>query len=77
MTRPISDLDVPTTRLEADMAALVQRQRLAAGIAAEARHQMDPAETAVETAFYRLCCAHPEKCSCAEDYPGWAPGGAR
>ncbi|UOB09137.1 hypothetical protein MQE23_08735 [Streptomyces sp. HP-A2021] len=30
MTRPISDLDVPLTRLQADMHDLVVRQRLAA-----------------------------------------------
>ncbi|CAL9348234.1 hypothetical protein SUDANB1_00407 [Streptomyces sp. enrichment culture] len=29
MTRPISDLDVPLTRLQSDMKALVARQRLA------------------------------------------------
>lgn len=63
--------------LQPEIADLVARQRLAAGIAAEARHQMDPAEIAVETAFYQLCCAHPETCSCEADYPGWAPGGAR
>ena len=59
------------------VAALVAQQRLADGIAAEARHQMDPAETAVETAFNLLCCAHPETCSCDKDYPGWTLGGAR
>lgn len=52
---------------------LVERQRLAAGIAAEARHQMDPADGA----FTALACAHPEACSCAEDYPGWTPGGTQ
>jgi hypothetical protein len=63
--------------LTEQVAALVTRQRLADGMAAEARHQMDPAETDVETAFYRLCCEHPETCSCEQDYPGWTPGGAQ
>jgi hypothetical protein len=67
MTRPISDLDVPHTRLEADMQALVARQRaqrLAAGIAAEARHQMDPAEGPIDAAFARLACECPNPCAC-------------
>lgn len=69
------------TALQSEITALVARQqeqqRLAAGIAAEARHQMNPAETDVEAAFYRLCCDHPDTCSCEQDYPGWTPGGAR
>lgn len=67
------------TALQPEITALVARQReqrLAEGIAAEARHQMDPAETDVEQAFYRLSCDHPEACSCDRDYPGWTPGGA-
>jgi hypothetical protein len=63
----IADLDVPTTRLEADMRALVARQkaqRLAEGIAAEARHQMDPAETAIEQAFMQIACDCPDVCPC-------------
>jgi hypothetical protein len=67
----------PRLRISRLVKLLVARQRLAAGIAAEARHLMDPAETAVEAAFDRLCCAHPETCSCAADYPGWKPGDAR
>lgn len=65
------------TALQPEVADLVTRQRLAAGIAAEARHLMNPAETAVETAFNQLCCAHPDTCSCEADYPGWTPGGTR
>ncbi|MGQ5576705.1 hypothetical protein [Streptomyces sp. ECR3.8] len=66
MTRPISDLDVPVTQLQADMRQLVARQRLQAGIAAEARHLMDPAETAFEKAFAQMACDHPEACTCEE-----------
>ncbi|MEU1273065.1 hypothetical protein [Streptomyces sp. NPDC005799] len=73
MPRPISDLDVPVTRLQRDLRDLAARQRLAAGTAAEARHQLDPADTA----FAALACEHPEKCSCPADYPAWTPGGAR
>lgn len=65
------------TALQPEVAALVARQRLADGIAAEARHQMNPNETIIETAFYRLTCDHPDACSCDTDYPGWTPGGVR
>ncbi|BCM70931.1 hypothetical protein EASAB2608_06265 [Streptomyces sp. EAS-AB2608] len=68
------------TALQPEITALVARQReqrLADGIAAEARHQMDPAEGPVEAAFYRLCCNHPDTCSCDRDYPDWTPGGAQ
>ncbi|WP_031096275.1 MULTISPECIES: hypothetical protein [unclassified Streptomyces] len=62
------------TALQPEITALVTRQqRLAEGVAAEARHQMDP----VDTAFAALACAHPDKCACPEDYPGWTPGGAQ
>jgi hypothetical protein len=63
----IADLDVPTARLEADMRALIARQRaqrLAEGVAAEARHQMDPAETAIEQAFMQIACDRPNVCPC-------------
>lgn len=68
MTRPISALNVPLARLEADLQALAAR-RLAAGVAAEQRHQLDPADGA----FAALACNCPGGCSCAEDYPGWNP----
>ncbi|MCG0066532.1 hypothetical protein L0F81_25160 [Streptomyces tricolor] len=65
------------TALQPEITALIARQqRLAEGIAAEARHQMDPAEIDVETAFTRLACEHPKACSCDSNYPGWTPGGA-
>lgn len=59
-------------RIRRLIALLVEQQRLAAGIAAEERHQMDPADGA----FTALACAHPEACSCPADYPDWTPGGA-
>jgi hypothetical protein len=68
MTRPISDLDVPLARLEADIQALAAR-RLKAGAAAEQRHLLDPADHA----FAALACACPTGCSCPADYPGWTP----
>ncbi|NUQ95333.1 MAG: hypothetical protein HOY79_01785 [Streptomyces sp.] len=61
------------TALQPEVAALVARQRLAAGIAAEARHQLDP----YDAVFERMACEHPEACSCAADYPEWTPGGTR
>ncbi len=68
MIRPSSALDVPLSRLEADLQALAAR-RLAAGVAAEFRHQLDPADRA----FADLACACPAGCSCEADYPGWTP----
>ncbi|MEV0015388.1 hypothetical protein [Streptomyces tendae] len=62
------------TALQPEVAALVTRQseqRLAEGIAAEARHQMDPAEAPFETAFAQMACDHPEKCTCE---PAGIPG---
>lgn len=68
---PISEN--PRLRIRRLVTLLVTRQRLAAGIAAEARHQLDNSDTA----FARLACEHPDRCSCTSDYPDWAPGGAR
>lgn len=67
-TRPIRDLDVPLPQLK----ALIARQRLLVGVAAEARHLADPADGA----FAALACEHPEACACAADYPDWTPGRA-
>ena len=55
------------TALQPEIAALVQRQRLAEGIAAEARHQMDPAEGPIDAAFAQLACDCPEACACEGD----------
>lgn len=64
MTRPIDDLDVRREQLEADVRALVARQRLADGIAAEARHLMDPNEGPIEAAFAQLACDCDDPCAC-------------
>ncbi|MDX3713447.1 hypothetical protein PV733_31790 [Streptomyces europaeiscabiei] len=71
MTRPISALDVPLSRLEADLQALAAR-RIKAGATAEQRHLLDPADRA----FAALACACPDGCSCEADYPAWTPGGS-
>lgn len=42
---------------------------------AEQDHQLD--NPAVENAFARLACDHPEHCHTSKDYPGWQPGGAK
>ncbi|MGV9756989.1 hypothetical protein ACWDUC_14385 [Streptomyces tricolor] len=58
------------TALQPEITALVARQReqrLAEGIAAEARHQMDPAEGPIEQAFMQMACDHPEACACPGD----------
>ncbi|MGW7785983.1 hypothetical protein [Streptomyces tricolor] len=56
------------TALQPEITALVARQqRLAEGIAAEARHQMDPAEGPIEQAFMQMACDHPEACTCPGD----------
>lgn len=73
---PIAALDVPLSTLEERIAALVARQRVDASVdrlrwlLAEQTHQLDPADAA----FAALACAHPEACSCPEDYPNWTPG---
>jgi hypothetical protein len=59
--------------LQPEVADLVTRQRLARGVAAEFRHQLDP----YDNVFAWMACQHPEACSCPADYPGWKPGGAR
>lgn len=58
--------------LKEQVAALVARQyelRLREGIAAEARHQMDPAEGPIEKAFEQMACDHPEACRCDGGQP--------
>jgi hypothetical protein len=54
----------PRLRIHRLVALLVERQRLADGIAAEARHQMNPAEGAIDTAFARIACECPDPCAC-------------
>ncbi|RSN13793.1 hypothetical protein DMH25_08375 [Streptomyces sp. WAC 01325] len=75
--RAISELDVPLSRLEADIKALVARQRdqrLREGAAAEARHMADSLN-GTDAAFAQLAVEHPDACSRSTDYPGWTPGG--
>lgn len=72
MTRPISDLDVPVTRLQADVQALVARQtaqRLADLDALRERLPLnDPDRHALDVdadrLFAQMACDHPEKCTC-------------
>ncbi|MEU0393875.1 hypothetical protein ABZ208_14030 [Streptomyces sp. NPDC006208] len=61
-------MDRPASELTADLKALVARQRLAEGIAAEVHHLLDPADTA----FAALACEHGDRCSTDDDYPLWA-----
>ncbi|MGW2861857.1 hypothetical protein [Streptomyces sp. NPDC001205] len=68
-TNPIERLDVTTARLDADVKALVARQRLAAGRAAEAQHQLD---IGADRVFARLAFENPEACASDASYPGWA-----
>jgi hypothetical protein len=69
----LARVDRPASELTADMKALVARQRLAEGIAAEVHHLLDPADTA----FAALACEHGDCCSTEADYPNWTPGGTR
>ena len=64
---PIEALDCPLPVLEADLRALAKRQQLA-GRGAEQRHLVDP----LDRTWGRLAVEHPEACSTAADYPGWA-----
>ncbi|WP_331445810.1 hypothetical protein [Streptomyces xanthochromogenes] len=66
--RSPQDWDVPLPRLAADVKALVARQRLADGRAAEAHHLVD----ACDPIFATLAVAHPEACSTCADYPDWS-----
>lgn len=66
-SRAIHVLDVPVGVVESDIRAIEERQRLAAGVAAEARHIADGSDTA----FAQLAVTHPDACSTAADYPGW------
>ncbi|MET9517488.1 hypothetical protein [Streptomyces sp. NPDC002994] len=79
----IDALDVPAETVAALVARQKQqridesvarlRQLIAHPDVAEQEHQLDPADKA----FAQLACAHPEKCSTPDDYPGWTPGGTR
>ena len=69
---PIEALDVPTARLEQGIRDLIARQKaqhLAVGVAAEARHLMDP----LDHEFEQIPLAHPELIPEST----WQPGGSR
>ncbi|WP_030755513.1 hypothetical protein [Streptomyces sp. NRRL F-5135] len=44
-----------------------------AGLTAEDRHLIDPADDA----FAAMASEHPDTCSTDTDYPDWTPGGQR
>ncbi|RCH70537.1 hypothetical protein DT019_03335 [Streptomyces sp. SDr-06] len=74
-TNPIERLDVPLARLDADVKALVARQR--------ARQVLETALTKTASESDRIAyagdlflIAHPEACSTDADYPNWQPGRA-
>ncbi|MGW6741729.1 hypothetical protein ACWGDX_13540 [Streptomyces sp. NPDC055025] len=68
---PIERLDVPLT-VVADQTTAYKRGRRMAGLTAEDRHLIDPADTA----FAALACEHPNACSTNASYPNWTPGRA-
>lgn len=69
---PIERLDLPVT-VVADQIIALKTARNLAGATAEDRHLLDPCDSA----FARLACEHPDRCSCGDDYPTWTPGGQR
>ncbi|MGW1102776.1 hypothetical protein [Streptomyces sp. NPDC002540] len=74
-TVDLAPLDAPITGwgAAADQLTELKAKRLAAGLAAEYRHLTDTSDAA----FAALACAHPEACSCDDDYPNWTPGVTR
>jgi len=73
--RPVSDLDVPLSRLAADVRATVARQR-ACQTLWEARLRTNSPSDRVAYAFDVDLIEHPEwPVSTEADYPGWTPGG--
>ncbi|MFB6977751.1 hypothetical protein [Streptomyces scopuliridis] len=67
--RTPQDWDVPAAEA-ADQFMALKRRRLADGVAAEARHLIDP----FDRVFAALASASTARCSCDADYPGWTPG---
>lgn len=63
--RSSDDWDVPATQVAADVKALAER-RLAAGVAAEMRHLVDP----LEDALAHLAIDHPDRIPSSD----WTPG---
>lgn len=70
--RPADTLQARTAaslQLEADVRALVAKQRERAGLVAEQSHLLDPSDSA----FVALACNCPATaCGCDADYPGFA-----
>lgn len=65
--RPIRDLDVPLKTVQ----ALVARQRNCQTLADAAAHTHSPSDR-IAYAHDAWLLGHPEACSCAADYPGFA-----
>jgi hypothetical protein len=74
--RRIAELDVPRSRLEADMRALVARQRAAQDFLEAGALTLSPSDRIAFALDARLV-AHPSApVSTDADYPNWTPGGA-
>lgn len=67
--------DVPASRLEADLKALVARQR-ACQVLAEAAARTESPSDRLAYVHDAWLLTHPEACSTSADYPNWQPGGA-
>lgn len=63
-----ADVDVPLSRLEADMRALVARQRQDA-LASAYQHQPEP----MEAEFAELAIHPTRQLATEADYPAWTP----
>ena len=74
--RPISDLDVPLSHLEADIKALAARQRTAQTLHDAAERTHSPSDR-LAYALDEWLITHPDApLSTDADYPGWTPTGA-
>lgn len=69
--RSKQDWDVPVARLEADVKALVARQRAHEVLEAALAKATGESDRIVYAGDLFLI-AHPEACSCAADYPDWS-----
>ncbi|MFB6776561.1 hypothetical protein ACFCX0_03820 [Streptomyces sp. NPDC056352] len=65
---PIERLDVPLAALVADLNREPAEQRIAAGLAAEERHQCDPMDSAIA----QLACTCRTRVPTETDFPDWA-----
>lgn len=74
--RPIVDLDVPLSQVQASIRALVARQRACQTLADAAAHSQSPSDR-LAYAMDAWLVTHPDApLSTDADYPGWTPGGA-